>query len=92
MIFEWNNEKNEELSSVRNISFERVVIAIGEGKLIDILDHPNKTKYDKQRIIVVEMDGYAYCVPFVETVDGNYFLKTIFPSRKLTRIYLDRNE
>ena len=92
MIFEWNDEKNEELSSARNISFERVVIAIGEGKLLDILDHHNKSKYEGQRIIVVDLDGYAYCVPFVETVHGNYFLKTIFPSRKLTRIYLDRNE
>lgn len=92
MIFEWNDEKNEELSTTRSISFERVVIAIGGGKLLDILDHPNKLKYEGQRIIVVEIDDYAYCVPFVETQDGNYFLKTIFPSRKLTRIYLNRNE
>jgi len=92
MIFEWNDEKNEELSEARNVSFERVVIAIGEGKLLDILEHPNKKKYQNQRIIVVEIDSYAFCVPFVETGDGNYFLKTIFPSRKLTKIYLDRNE
>lgn len=92
MIFIWNDEKNEELSILRNISFERVVVAIAEGKLLDILDHPNTLKYHGQRIIVVEMDSYAYCVPFVETEDGNYFLKTIFPRRKFTKIYLDKYE
>jgi hypothetical protein len=32
--------------------------------------------------------GYAYLVPFVETKE-EVFLKTIIPSRKATRIYLD---
>jgi hypothetical protein len=33
------------------------------------------------------MDDYAYIVPFVED-DDRVFLKTIIPSRKLTRKYL----
>jgi hypothetical protein len=36
---------------------------------------------------VIEINNYAYCVPFVET-DSEIFLKTVFPSRKFTAIYL----
>lgn len=40
-----------------------------------------------QSIYIVEIDDYAYLVPFV--VDGDvHFLKTIIPSRKATRRYL----
>jgi len=41
----------------------------------------------KQHIIVVEIDEYAYLVPFVESPEEK-FLKTIIPSRKATRDYI----
>jgi len=56
--------------------------------LLDELEHPNKSRYAHQRLIVVRVRGYAYLVPFVETND-EVFLKTIFPSRKATRDYID---
>jgi len=37
--------------------------------------------------LVVEINNYAYLVPFVET-DEEIFLKTIIPSRKATKKYL----
>jgi hypothetical protein len=50
-------------------------------------DHYNKKKYPNQKILIVDVDGYAYLVPFVK--DGNeLFLKTIIPSRKATKKYL----
>ena len=39
-------------------------------------------------MLVVNVDGYAYLVPFVEDVQG-VFLKTIIPSRKATKRYLN---
>ena len=39
------------------------------------------------QIIVVEINEYAYLVPFVESSEGK-ILKTIIPSRKATRDYL----
>ena len=42
MIFDWNNEKNIMLKRDRNISFERIIIAIEQDSLLDILEHPNK--------------------------------------------------
>ena len=91
MIFDWNNEKNEELKDKRNISFEKVVFLIYSGKVLDILEHPNSKKYGNQKLYIIDVNGYAYVVPFVD--EGNRrFLKTIFPSRKYTNYYLSENE
>ncbi len=91
MAFLWNEEKNLFLQRARGIGFERVVVAVGEGKLLAVLEHPNQEKYANQFMMVVDVEGYAFCVPYVETEDGDYFLKTIFPSRKLTNRYLSKN-
>lgn len=92
--FRWNHGKNEQLKTDREISFEEIVLALEGDGLLDILQHPNESKYPNQRILVVTANGYAYLVPFVEEADY-YFLKTIIPSRKATRDYLgggSRNE
>lgn len=86
--FRWNHEKNETLKTDREVSFEEITLAIEEDSLLDILHHPNQEKYPGQRILVVCLRGYVYLVPFVEETDF-YFLKTIIPSRKATRDYLD---
>jgi uncharacterized DUF497 family protein len=92
--FRWNHEKNEQLKTEREVSFEEIVLALEGDGLLDIMQHPNESKYSNQRILVVALDGYIYLVPFVEETDY-YFLKTIIPSRKATRDYLPggtRNE
>lgn len=89
--FRWSSEKNDVLKAARGLSFENVVVAIESGGAIDIVDHPNKAKYPKQRVLVVLIESYAYLVPFVEE-DDHYFLKTIIPSRKATRDHLQKGE
>ena len=89
--FRWSPEKNEQLQLDRGISFENIVVAIDSGGLLDILAHPNLAKYPKQKMLVVASDGYAYLVPFVEE-DDHFFLKTVIPSRKATRDYLNQGE
>lgn len=86
-LFRWDEEKNRRLRAERRVSFEQVVLAIEQGNLLDVLSHPNRSKYPNQRIFVVKLRSYAYLVPFVETAQG-IFLKTIIPSRKATRKYL----
>ena len=85
--FDWNVEKNIQLVEERDVGFEYVIIAIEEGRLLDILRHPDSKKYPNQKIFVVEINQYAYLVPFVED-DQKIFLKTIIPSRKATKKYL----
>lgn len=89
--FRWSPEKNEQLKLERGVSFEQMVVAIEAGGLLDILEHPNRAKYPKQRLLIVASDGYAHLVPFVEEVD-HFFLKTVIPSRKATRDYLGSDD
>lgn len=89
--FRWSSGKNEQLRLQRGISFEHMVISIEGGGLLDVLAHPNKLKYPHQKVLVVASDGYAYLVPFVEEAD-HYFLKTVIPSGKATRDYLNKDE
>lgn len=89
--FRWSPEKNEALSVARGVSFEIIVVAIESGGLLDILTHPNPDKYPRQRILVVAADNYVYLVPFVDEQEY-FFLKTIIPSRKATRGYLNQGE
>jgi len=86
-LFSWNNEKNEWLREHRGISFEIVLFHILEGDLLDVIEHPNQDRYANQKIFIINIDSYVYMVPFVEN-DEEIFLKTIIPSRKLTKKYL----
>jgi len=86
-LLEWDNEKNEWLKQERGLSFEDVLFCLSNEYLLDTVAHPNKKDYLHQKMFVVNIDDYAYLVPFVET-DEIIFLKTIIPSRKATRKYL----
>ena len=89
--FRWGSEKNDALKFERGISFERIVVAIELGGLLDIVAHPNPARYPNQRILVVACDNYVYLVPFVEEGEA-FFLKTVIPSRKATKDYLKQGE
>ena len=81
-------EKNEILKVQRDISFEDVILALENGKLLDDIEHPNKEKYPNQNIfiILIEIKNYVYLVPYVED-DNSVFLKTIIPSRQMNKKY-----
>ena len=84
----WDEEKNNLLKQSRGICFERVAVLLEQKQVVDIIDHPDQAKYSGQKVAIVEMDGYAYLVPYVVHKDG-VFLKTIIPSRKATKQYLE---
>jgi hypothetical protein len=85
--FRWPQDKNELLKTERGISFEEITVAVEAGALLDLVPHPNPKKYPRQEVMVVEVSGYAYLVPFVDE-DDHFFLKTIIPSRKATRDFI----
>jgi len=91
MVFRWDPQKNALLMRERGLSFEQIALAVEGGDLLQVIAHPNPARYPNQKIMVVAMDGYAFLVPFVQEEDG-YFLKTIIPSRKATRDFLDPKE
>jgi hypothetical protein len=85
----WDKDKDATLLARRGIGLEFVAGLLEQGAYLMIVDHWNQTRYPHQKAFVLEIDGYAYYVPYVET-PLNIFLKTIFPSRKATRLYLRR--
>jgi len=89
--YQWDPQKNERLKAERGVSFDQVVMHIEREDILDIYEHPNQKKHPNQQILVVEIEGYAYLVPFVESKEGR-FLKTIMPSRKATRQYLGEED
>jgi hypothetical protein len=75
----WSQLKSERLKRTRGVSFEEIIAS----KLIDIRRHPRN---ENQRILIYQYKGYLWAVPYV--MDGEtIFLKTIYPSRKLMKLY-----
>lgn len=84
--FDWSPEKNDWLKKNRGMGFEEVLFYISEeGHLLDDVVNP---KRPKQKMYIVEIDSYVYLVPYVQKED-EIFLKTIYPSRKATKHYLN---
>lgn len=78
-LIRWNLLKNDKLKKTRGISFDEIIRA----KLIAVKRHHNK---EFQDIMLFEYKGYIWVVPSV-TNEGIIFLKTLYPSRKYTKIY-----
>ena len=85
--FNWDKVKNEKLKLERGVCFEDVLISFELENVLDILKHPNDEKYPNQKVFVVKILDYIYVVPFVES-ETEIFLKTIIPSRTMTKKYL----
>ncbi len=75
----WNLTKSERLKHTRGVSFEEVL----QFKLIAVQKHHKK---EHQNVMLFERKGYVWVVPYVESIH-EIFLKTLYPSRKYTKIY-----
>lgn len=89
MEIDWNPGKNVELKQRHGIGFEDVLLAITDGRLLENRSHPNLGRDGHQRQLIVEIDDYAWVVPYVQE-GTRLFLKTIYPSRKAKKRYLER--
>ena len=90
--FVWDNKKNEWLRKERGISFEEAAFYIEqEENVLDIIEHPNQERYEGQQIFIVDIEGYAYLIPFLEE-EETVFLKTVIPSRQATKKYLRKDK
>ena len=79
MEIRWNEVKNRRLKKVRGVSFEEILAE----NLIGDFKHPI---HPNQHVLLFERKGYVWVVPYVIENDG-IFLKTLFPSRKYTKLY-----
>ena len=91
--FDYSLEKDLVLRETRGISFEDITEAIEKGNLAADIKNPHKMKYPNQRMFAVKIKNYIYAVPYVEDkVREVIFLKTAYPSRKLTKTYLKKEQ
>ncbi|MEA1923057.1 MAG: toxin [Pseudomonadota bacterium] len=88
VVFEWSDEKNQLLKVERNVSFEDVVLGLNNGKLLDIVSN-SSAEHKGQYCLIIDIGNYAHIVPFVKN-ETTFFLKTIYPSRKQTKKYLQK--
>ena len=89
---EFSEEKNLILKATRKIDFEDVIEAIRRGKQLADVEHISKS-YSNQRLLVVEIDKYAFVVPYViDKKRRKLFLKTVYASRKLTKKYIENEK
>lgn len=88
-IYDYSNEKNAKLLQERGIGFEDIIAILDTKGYLAVIDHLNPDKYPKQQVYVGEVNGYIYLVPF-EKQNNKAILKTIYPSRKMTRLYREK--
>ena len=89
----WNTEKAKWLKDQpgrNNIGFEECAVLIEAGDILDDIANPS-TNFPDQRAFVLAVEGYVYLVPYVYGDDG-IFLKTVFPNRKMTALYLGKTD
>ena len=76
--FKWDEEKNKLLKHERGVSFEEILNATFLGAE----EHRARSN---QSVLLFEHEKYVWVVPCV--IDEKYiFLKTMFPSRKYTKM------
>lgn len=87
---EFSEEKNLILQEIRGVCFEDVIKAFKNKNVLDDISNKN---YSKQKIFVVKIKNYVYAVPYViDKKKKTIFLKTVYPSRVLTKKYLEKRE
>ncbi len=91
MDFIYDEKKNQILFDTRGLTFEQAIEIISEeGVLLDF-QHPNFEEYPKQRIMVISINNYPHCIPYI--MDGEKFvLKTIFKDRRFKYLLEDNDE
>ena len=85
-MFDWNENKNQQLIIERGISFDEIVEAINnEINPVKIEENDN---YENQYKMYLMINDYIYIVPF-EIRNSQYWLITAWKDRKANKPYKD---
>ena len=87
----WDERKNSWLKRYRGVCFEQAAVCLASEQVLDVTGHTNQARYPGQQVAVIEINGYAYLVPY-ERSGGEVTLKTMIPSRKATQKYMGAEE
>ena len=84
----FSEEKDELLRKTRQIGFKEVIKGLKNNKALKVINNPNKKKFPNQKLLLININNYVFVVPYVEK-SKEIFFKTIYPSRKYTKKYLN---
>jgi hypothetical protein len=87
LLYSWRSPSDERQKKTGSRDVKTPALILGLEKRKDRNRGTHRERYGTQRIFVVRRGDYIFLVPFVED-DEVVFLKTIIPSRKMTRQYL----
>lgn len=79
MEIRWNGLKSRRLKQTRGVSFEEIL----KAKWVDQRPHPVRKN---QELLLFEHQKAIWVVPFIQDGHG-IFLKTLYRSRKFTKLY-----
>jgi len=79
---------DEKLKRERGVSFDMVVEIIQKEEYLDLIINPSR---NEQFMFIILLHEYVYTVPFLIDTQKNIILKTMYPSRKYTKIYGKKN-
>lgn len=78
-IVKWDSMKDQRLKLLRKVGFQEIL----NSRYLDTAAHCSR---GNQQMMLFERLGYVWVVPFVEG-EEEIFLKTLYPSRKYTKLY-----
>lgn len=84
MLYEWDDQKNEQLKQERGISFEEIEWALDNQPVLEKVLLP---QYPHQTIFLIRIDNYIWAIP-TEQRGNKLRLITAYQSRKFNRKYL----
>ncbi len=88
----FSEEKNQILMATRGVNFETAILHVRNGNVLDEKHHHSKHR-PNQRLYIIRIEKYVYVVPYVINPKKNeIFLKTMYPSRELTKQYSKKGE
>ena len=87
--FRFNEEKDKLLKVQRGFGFKIVIKYIEKGNVVKVINNPNKQKYPNQKMYLIKVRNKIVIVPYIEETNF-HFLKTVYPSQKYTKIYLEK--
>jgi len=65
MKFIFDEEKNKKLFKQRGVTFEQAIEVIANGEILLDFKHPKVKQYPNQRIMVIPIENYPYCIPYI---------------------------
>ena len=67
----------------------RLIMAIENRQVVDVLEHPRKKLYKDYKLILVRYKNYIYSVLIKNFHSGDFYICVVLPSRFYTKRYIE---